>query len=220
MFARPRPKKSPLPPPSKKRKQSAVEEVNFDFDAREEYLTGFHKRKQQRIKHAQEEAAKRARQERLETRKQVREERRREVENHVKNVNKLLQESGAVAPEDDGEDEETAEEEWGGFPDQPDTDIVDQEDEYIDEDRYTTVTVESVSVSRDGLEKPELKTGEDEEGEAKGNEPEKAEGQEQGKEIMKGPLHLTTDITHHGNSLTISSSVSIQKIPIKSKSLY
>jgi ribosomal RNA-processing protein 17 len=73
MFAKPRPKKSILPPPSKKRKMtSAVEEVNFDFEARQEYLTGFHKRKQQRIKNAQEEAAKRARQEKLEMRKQVR----------------------------------------------------------------------------------------------------------------------------------------------------
>lgn len=73
MFAKPRPKKSILPPPSKKRKMtSAVEEVNFDFEARQEYLTGFHKRKQQRIKNAQEEAAKRARQEKLELRKQVR----------------------------------------------------------------------------------------------------------------------------------------------------
>jgi hypothetical protein len=35
-------------------------------------LTGFHKRKQQRIKNAQEENAKRARQEKLEMRKQVR----------------------------------------------------------------------------------------------------------------------------------------------------
>lgn len=70
MFAKPRPKKSVLPPPSKKRKYG-VEEVSFDFDARQEYLTGFHKRKQQRIKLAQEEAAKRAREERLRTRKQV-----------------------------------------------------------------------------------------------------------------------------------------------------
>jgi ribosomal RNA-processing protein 17 len=73
MFAKPRPKKSILPPQYKKRKAThAVEEVNFDFDARQEYLTGFHKRKQQRIKNAQEEAAKRARQEKLEMRKQVR----------------------------------------------------------------------------------------------------------------------------------------------------
>ena len=73
MFAKPRVKKSILPLPNKKRKNtSEVEEVNFDNDARQEYLTGFHKRKQQRIKNAQEAAAKRARQEKLDTRKQVR----------------------------------------------------------------------------------------------------------------------------------------------------
>lgn len=183
MFARPRPKKSLLPPPSKKRKStSAVEEVSFDNDARQEYLTGFHKRKQQRIKNAQEEAAKRARQEKIEMRKQVslagthslqwmpmmeanlycqiRDERRREVEQHVETVNRMLQESeaaGAIEKESDDESEE-----WDGFPDQPNLDIVDHEEEYIDEDRYTTVTVESVSVTRDGLHKPQIDESEDE----------------------------------------------------------
>lgn len=72
MFAKPRPKKSILPPPNKKRRTtSAVEEISFDHDAREEYLSGFHKRKQQRIKRAQEEAAKNARLEKIEARKQV-----------------------------------------------------------------------------------------------------------------------------------------------------
>jgi ribosomal RNA-processing protein 17 len=73
MFAKPRPKKSPLPPPSKKRKApSAIQEIEFDRSARAEYLTGFHKRKVQRQKHAQEQAAERARQERIELRKQAR----------------------------------------------------------------------------------------------------------------------------------------------------
>lgn len=71
MFAKPRPKKSTLPPPPKKRKASAVEEITFDNTARQEYLTGFHKRKVQRQKHAQEEAVKRAREERIVFRKQV-----------------------------------------------------------------------------------------------------------------------------------------------------
>ncbi|OAA52061.1 Nucleolar protein 12 [Metarhizium rileyi] len=156
MFAKPRPKKSILPPPQKKRKiTSAIEEISFDDDARAEYLTGFHKRKQQRIKHAQEEAAKRARQEKLETRKQLREERRREVVEHVETVNRLLRESGAVSSQiGDEEDSEENVDEWDGFPDKPDLDIVDHEEEYIDEDRYTTVKVETVSVSRDGLSKP------------------------------------------------------------------
>lgn len=71
MFAKPRPKKSLLPPPPKKRKVFAIEEISFDNSAREEYLTGFHKRKVQRQKHAQEEAAKTARAEKIEFRKQV-----------------------------------------------------------------------------------------------------------------------------------------------------
>lgn len=53
------------------RKQQPVEELKFDPDARQEYLTGFHKRKVQRIKHAQELAAKLAREEKLEHRKEV-----------------------------------------------------------------------------------------------------------------------------------------------------
>jgi ribosomal RNA-processing protein 17 len=67
----------------------------------------------------------------------------------------LLQESeaaGAVGLESEEEDDE----EWDGIPDQPELEIVDHEEEYIDEDRYTTVKVESVSVTRDGFQKPQF----------------------------------------------------------------
>ncbi|KUI63934.1 Ribosomal RNA-processing protein 17 [Cytospora mali] len=172
MFAKPRPKKSPLPPPSKKRKATyAVEEITFDNTARQEYLTGFHKRKVQRQKHAQEEAAKRAREERIVFRKQIREERKKEVEDHVKNVEAILKESRVAGL---GSDEEEAEEgesdkeddEWDGIDDAapaPALEPVDHEEEYIDEDLYTTVKVEAVSVDRDGLHnKAELEAqGED-----------------------------------------------------------
>lgn len=58
----------------KKRRKStpSIEEISFDFSAREDYLTGFHKRKLQRIKHAKLEAAKKERQERIAARKIVR----------------------------------------------------------------------------------------------------------------------------------------------------
>lgn len=59
----------------KKRKIAAapkVEEVNFDDESRHEYLTGFHKRKVQRAKHAQENAIKRYKEEKREARKKVR----------------------------------------------------------------------------------------------------------------------------------------------------
>ena len=71
MLNRPR-AKATAPPPTKKRKlTSAIEEIAFDPSAREDYLTGFHKRKLQRIKHAKEEAAKREREEQLTARKIV-----------------------------------------------------------------------------------------------------------------------------------------------------
>ncbi|KAI0840207.1 nucleolar protein 12-domain-containing protein [Hypoxylon sp. FL0890] len=165
MFARPRPKKGLLPPPSKKRKvQHSIEEIKFDNDARADYLTGFHKRKLQRIKNAQEQAAQRARQEKIEFRKQAH--RKREVEEHVQSVNAILkqaQEAGYVG----GEESEEEADEWGGFQDTPALEPVDREEEYIDEERYTTVTVESVSVSKDGLSssKPEEDSS-DEDGEA------------------------------------------------------
>jgi ribosomal RNA-processing protein 17 len=61
-------------PASKKRKigSTAPAEITFDFAAREEYLTGFHKRKQARIKHAQEEAVKKEHEEKLRSRREVR----------------------------------------------------------------------------------------------------------------------------------------------------
>lgn len=72
MIVRPRPKRSVLPPLRKKRKiDHNIEEINFDDTARADYLTGFHKRKVQRTKRAQEEAEKKAREERITMRKQV-----------------------------------------------------------------------------------------------------------------------------------------------------
>lgn len=85
----------------------------------------------------------------------MREERKREVEDHVDHVNKLLREAaraGNVSGEESSDEES---EEWAGLPDGPTEESVDHEEEYIDEDKYTSVTVESVSVTRDGLHKPE-----------------------------------------------------------------
>jgi len=75
IFRHPRPKKSVLPSQHafKKRKtEHKIEEISFDDTAREDYLTGFHKRKVQRIKAAQAEAQKKEREEKVIMRKQVR----------------------------------------------------------------------------------------------------------------------------------------------------
>jgi len=72
MFSRPRSTGLVAPPKKKRKVAPAIEEISFDFSAREDYLTGFHKRKVQRIKDAKEEAAKKDREEKLAARKIVR----------------------------------------------------------------------------------------------------------------------------------------------------
>lgn len=62
-----------MAPNSKRRKtNSGVEEITFDTTARQDYLTGFRKRKQQRIKTAKEKAIIKGKEARIEMRKQVR----------------------------------------------------------------------------------------------------------------------------------------------------
>lgn len=68
----------------------------------------------------------------------------------------MLRESQAANSGDIDTAEDAEHDEWDGITDGPDLDIIDHQEEYVDEDRYTTVTVESVIVSRDGLAKPEL----------------------------------------------------------------
>lgn len=60
-----------MAPPAKRRKTAHSEDITFDPSARQEYLTGFHKRKEQRKKHAQEIAGKLEKEEKLKARKQV-----------------------------------------------------------------------------------------------------------------------------------------------------
>lgn len=64
-----------MAPPTKRRKTSAptIEEIAFDHTARHDYLTGFHKRKQARVKAAQEAAARREKEDRMRERRRVRE---------------------------------------------------------------------------------------------------------------------------------------------------
>lgn len=57
---------------AKRRKVVQIEELSFDPAARQEYLTGFHKRKLHRIKQAQEIAQKQDREDKLKARKEVR----------------------------------------------------------------------------------------------------------------------------------------------------
>ena len=56
----------------------------------------------------------------------------------------------AATDDEDGEESADSEEEWSGITD-PDPPPIDHEAEYIDEEKYTTVTVESMDVSKEGL---------------------------------------------------------------------
>ncbi|KAL3445704.1 nucleolar protein 12-domain-containing protein [Aspergillus insuetus] len=139
-------------PHSKKRKLNAqVEEITFDPDARQQFLTGFRKRKQQRIKHAQEVAVQKAREAKREDRRKMREERsaefERALEEHRRQLKKLKE------AEESGDEENTSsdiddEDEWNGIAEPP---PVDYEAEYIDEDKYTTVTVEEMDPSKEAF---------------------------------------------------------------------
>jgi Nucleolar protein 12 (25kDa) len=60
-------------PPSMRRKtgDATIENITFDPEARQDYLTGFHKRKLQRAKHAKDVAEKKVRAERIEERRKA-----------------------------------------------------------------------------------------------------------------------------------------------------
>ena len=84
---------------------------------------------------------------------QLRQQRRENLQRHIEEVNAAIRpvdrnrdESGGATEGDGDEDEDVFE----GF-EEPEP--VDREDEYIDEDKYTTVTIESVGISKEGFEK-------------------------------------------------------------------
>ncbi|QDS72819.1 hypothetical protein FKW77_006760 [Venturia effusa] len=148
-------------PATKKRKiqmGKAPAEILFDTAAREDYLTGFHKRKLQRIKQAQELAAQAAKEEKKLHRREIREERRKELADHVLAVQKAIESANGVLDnpsqldsDNDSSSSSTSDtEEWTGISDDPKPTLHDAE--YIDEDAYATVTVETVDITKDGFE--------------------------------------------------------------------
>lgn len=65
-------------------------------------------------------------------------------------VNLALREADGIVDGSGSEDDSTVQEDWAGI---VEVSEVDREEEYIDEDRHTTVTVEAVDVTKDGLHK-------------------------------------------------------------------
>ena len=154
-----------MPPPTKRRRlepTTIVEEISFDPSARHDYLTGFHKRKLERTKAAQKVAEKRAREEKIEQRKKIREERKADLERHVKEIDDMIR---PVVLEDEGDGKEDKEDEGSNTSESEQEEArvepVDHEAEYIDEDKYTSVVVEEMDVTREGLRKVNESSDED-----------------------------------------------------------
>jgi ribosomal RNA-processing protein 17 len=72
------------------------------------------------------------------------------LEVHLEAVNALLNEAKTPGTDESDNSNDDA---WNGIPDDHLSEPIDHEAEYIDEDRYTTVTVEAVDVSKEGLHK-------------------------------------------------------------------
>ena len=84
-------------------------------------------------------------------RSQLREGRKADLEKHVEAVNFMIREADRASDSSEGGDE-GEEEPWIGIEENQNP-LVDHEDEYTDEDRFTAVTVEAVDVSKDGLQR-------------------------------------------------------------------
>jgi ribosomal RNA-processing protein 17 len=88
----------------------------------------------------------------------LREERKADLERHVREVNALLPSRIESTVDSDNSDDGAAEggdNTWAGIDDES-VEPIDHEAEYLDEDKYTTVTVEEVDISRDGISKTKV----------------------------------------------------------------
>ena len=83
----------------------------------------------------------------------MRQQRKIDLEKHVEEVNRLVKQANGdvVGLDESSDDDDEKEEEFEGF---TEPEPINTQDEYIDEDKYTTVTIESVGISRAGFSLP------------------------------------------------------------------
>lgn len=111
----------------KQSKKYGVDEVVFDRDSRKEYLTGFHKRKLERKKKAQEFYKEQERLAKIEDRKAQRDAKEQEFQDQIKQLQEAK--SIGLTKEDLQEDEDNNEEEWAGFNNQEDSESDSESDD-------------------------------------------------------------------------------------------
>ncbi|KAK9374055.1 nucleolar protein 12-domain-containing protein [Lipomyces chichibuensis] len=94
-------------------------EIVFDSEAREQYLTGFHKRNVERKEKASERAKEHERREKLEERRALREQRKREIDEKVQLASAMYKEQLHDSELEGSGDESGSkdEEEWSGIVD-------------------------------------------------------------------------------------------------------
>lgn len=81
-------------------------------------------------------------------------------------MNSILREQSGNISDPSDEEVTPVEEQWEGISEEP---TLDHENEYIDDDRFTTVTVEAVEVSKDGLHRSAQENEEDSESSGAGD---------------------------------------------------
>jgi ribosomal RNA-processing protein 17 len=107
---------------------------------------------------------------------QLREERQQAVEKHVQHVHALLAEAKRAGQDDDVlSDADSQAEGWEGIKDEKPIEPIDITQEYIDEDRYTSVAIEAVNIDREGIHRaaddPDQAQETDEQGSGEAREP-------------------------------------------------
>lgn len=98
---------------------------------------------------------------------ELREGRKADLEKHVEAVNSMIKDPDDVDSEQGLEEWEDEGKVWDGIQEDP---AIDHEDAYVDDDRFTTVTIEAVDVSRNGLRKVAKKDSEDSEDDERSTE--------------------------------------------------
>lgn len=96
-------------------KKYGVDEVVFDKDSRQEYLTGFHKRKLERKKKAQQFHKEQERLAKIEERKQTRDEKQRNFEEQLSQFAAAKGLDAQVNEDSEGKNDRGNEDEWTGF---------------------------------------------------------------------------------------------------------
>ncbi|KAK3718920.1 hypothetical protein LTR37_004836 [Vermiconidia calcicola] len=151
-----------MAPPKKRPRLDQPTELIFDTAARQEYLTGFHKRKLQRIENARDAAMKREKEERVKERRQLRDQRKEDLEKQVAEFNAELRKLNPdISDAEPGADGEQG---WVGIEEVaiPAPEVA-QDEEYVDEDKYTTVTVDAMDGEDEDEEEAEHARAKEEE---------------------------------------------------------